>query len=156
MAREKNEDLDEDFSEDEIEELEDDEEDELLDKKEDDLFDNVDIENDYGAPMPEEKHNAHTILDKAIERRDSTRTTFLTESELGRPVFSVRFLSDLEDDAKRLNLVRIENYYHEKIQNVTGTGMSNKGFAMNLNVTQKRDTVRKRIRDNPNAKEVKK
>ena len=134
-----------DFNEDEVEEFEE----EDYDDKEDSLQDQQDLLEEYGAPELEEKHNPHTIISKALEKQDTVRTTFLTESELGRPLFSVRFLSDLHDDALRHKLHRISGYYWEKIQNITSSGMSNKGFVMNLNVTQKRDTTRKRVREIP-------
>ncbi len=75
------------------------------------------------------------------------RTTFLTESELGRPLFSVRFLTDLYSNAKHYNLDRIMDYYWRKIQNITASGLSNKGFGLNIAVTHKRDTTRRRVRE---------
>ena len=129
-------------------------------KMEDQLELSQDMQELYGAPAESQQHNQHSFLAKAaFESRDTIRTTFLSESELGRPLFSVRFLSDLYDiakyyldpilmemkmDPKKYN--GIANYFWEKTQNITHSGMSNKGFAMNLNVTQKKDMVRKRIR----------
>ena len=133
-----------DFSEEQVEEMEDEEE----ETKEEAFDDQQELIEEYGSPDPEEKHNSHFIINKAIEKIDTVRTTYLTESELGRPLFSVRFLSDLHDDALRHNLDRITKYYWEKIQNITSSGMSNKGFVMNLNVTQKRDQTRRRVREN--------
>ncbi len=117
----------------------------------------------YGAPEPEEVLNQHAYLDRAtFKSGDTVRTTLLTEQELGRPLFNVRFLMDLKDlskhyfdpiikelgfDIEKDN--RIATYFEEKIQNITGSGMSRDGFAMNLNVTKKLDATRKRYRENP-------
>ena len=154
MANEDNKDIE--ISLDELEEAEDEMDDDDEDAKEEAFEKNLELQEDYSAPEMEEKHNANLIINKALERPDTVRTTFLTESELGRPIFSVRFMSDLHDDALRLGLDRIANYYYEKIQNVTSSGMSYKGFMMNLNVTQNKDQVRRRMREVPNTKEVKK
>lgn len=106
---------------------------------------------------PEERHNAHTFISKAVFDQPRTlKTTFLTEGELGRPDFSVRFLSsiktvaeDLIDDlAKEFGVKNgVANYFEEKIENITASGLSNRGFSMNMNVTRKMDATRKRIRD---------
>lgn len=120
---------------------------------------NLDIQDDYAAPEAEEKLNQYAIMDKAIKAKDTVRTTFLNEQELGRPLFSVRFYGTYRDlarhyldveldqlgfDAKR-NIVK--EYFNNKIQNITDSGMSNRGFTMNLSVTQKRDVQKKRIRE---------
>ncbi len=111
----------------------------------------------YGSPEPEEKHNQHTFLSNAIKAKDTVRTTFLSETELGRPMFSVRFLLDMEDVSRHyLDIFakscggenRIADYFLNKVQNITDSGMSNKGFAMNLNVTRKMDTTRTRVKGN--------
>lgn len=148
------------LSVDQLEELEED----MEDQKEEDMENQFDVTSDlqegYGSPIPDEKHNAHAFLNKAaFIAEDTVRTTFLKEEELGRPIFTVRFMMDMEDVSHyyldsvlrslKLNPTEwngISNYFKAKIQNVTHSGMSNKGFAMNLNVTQKKDMTRKRIR----------
>ncbi|KKN65818.1 hypothetical protein LCGC14_0477540 [marine sediment metagenome] len=111
----------------------------------------------YGSPEPEEKHNQHTFLSNAIKSKDTVRTTFLSEQEIGKPLFSVRFLLDMEDVShhyldgfaeKLSGKNRISDYFFNKVQNITDSGMSNKGFAMNLNVTRKMDTTRTRVKGN--------
>jgi len=111
----------------------------------------------YSAPEPEEVQNQASFLHKAaFYSPDTTRTTFLHESELGRPLFSVRFIMELENLSayylgelcKELNIEnKIEEYFHQKRETITSSGMSNKGFAMNLNVTRKIDATRKRTRE---------
>lgn len=138
--------------------------DDLEEEKSWENFENQqDFMESYGAPEEEAKINAQSFLHKAaFDSKDTVRTTFLHEGELGRPLFTVRFMLDMEDVAKHylddlpLKLGykvrvpnRISNYFNSKIQNITSSGMSNKGFAMNLNVTQKRDINRQKTRENP-------
>ncbi len=127
---------------------------------EDNFMMNQELMDAYGSPQPQELQNQHSFLHKAAFGSDDTvRTTFLHEHELGRPLFSVRFLMDMEDVAHYyLDPIMIElgmdpkdnaiaNYFGEKLQNITSSGMSNKGFSMNLNVTRKMDATRKRMRE---------
>lgn len=160
--------IEEELTPEEVDEMEQEAEEDSEEREEDSTDLREELTEEYGSPIPEEKHNQWTTINKALGLQDTVRTTFLTESELGRPTFSVRFLMNMHDDAlyalnndlfimgyepKEANL--IANYFWDKLQNVTGSGMSNKGFTMNLNVTQKRDTTRKKIRE-INTKEVKK
>ena len=116
----------------------------------------------YGSPEPEERHNQHTFLSKSIEAKDTVRVTYLDEQELGRPMFSVRFLLDMEDISKlylddlanelsikeQEVLNKVADYFRQKILNITDSGMSKDGFTALLNVTKKLDTVRKKVRVN--------
>lgn len=130
------------------EEMEDMEDEMQEDMVEDNFEMNQELQEQYGSTVGDPKYNQHIFLHRAaFESDDTVRTTYLTESELGRPVFSVRFMMDLYKIAELNGLPLIAGYFREKIQNVTHSGMSNKGFAMNLNVTQKRDIAKKRIRD---------
>ena len=131
------------------------------DSQEDEMLNRNEFQEAYGAPEQEQQSNAHTFLREAVfDSQDTTKTSFLTESELGRPLFNVRFLADIYDICrhyldpicKQLNISpeennRIAKYFWEKSQNVTNTGMSNKGFAMQLNVTRKLNTTRERIKN---------
>ena len=109
------------------------------------------------ADEPEERMNAHSFLHKAVfDQQETLKTTFLSEGELGRPDFSARFLlsiktvaKDLIDPlAKELELHNgIAHYFGEKVENITSSGLSNKGFSMNINVTRKMDATRKKVRD---------
>lgn len=130
------------------------------DQSEDQFLQNQELMSAYPAPEPEERMNAHTFLHKAaFGEVDTTKTTFLSESELGRPLFSVRFMLKMEDVAKYYldSLIRefglkpeeynkIANYFKADVQNTTDSGMSNKGFSMNLNVTRRMDATRRRVK----------
>ena len=148
---------------DELEELQEDFQEDLQDDRH--LSDN-EWQEDYGFPQEEEKHNAHTFLHRAVEAQDPLRTTFLTTEELGRPIFTARFLLDIEDMAihyinplcKALGMNpqthnKLAIYFNEKTKNMTASGMSNKGFAMNLNVTRRMDATRKRLKGGSESQE---
>jgi len=133
----------------------------MAEEGEEDRMDNTqEWQEGYGSPEPEEKQNQHSFLHKAAYGGgDTVRTTFLSQEELGRPLFNIRFLMDLEDISKwylddyakkygvgKMN--RVSDYFLQKINNITDSGMSNDGFAMKLNVTKKIDSVRRRVRSN--------
>lgn len=137
-----------------------DQEDDNEEQIEDDSETRQEFQDDYPAPEPEEKINQWSIIDKATKAPNTLRTTFLDPWELGKPIFSVRFYQTYYDlsrlyldpmikakgrDPRTENLVA--DYFYNKVQNITNSGMSNKGFTMNLNVTHKRDTTRKRVRE---------
>ena len=141
-----------------IEELEDQREEQIEDQAQDQAEFSQEFQEAYGAPEPEVKMDAHAYLWKSsFDHGDTLRTTFLSELELGRPLFTVRFLLDMEDIAKfyidpmakALNVDnKIAHYFWEKVQNVTSSGMSNQGFSPMLSVTRKMDVTRKKIKGN--------
>lgn len=142
---------------------------EMEDGAEDQYDLNRELQEAYGYPEAEEKMNTHSFLHKAaFDSKDTVRTTFLHEGELGRPLFTVRFLMDLKDISKYYfdDILKklgkdsdvenkIANYFEEKLQNITASGMSNKGFVMNLNVTKRVDATRLRKKEQSSEKEVK-
>ena len=144
-----------------IDELEEVQEDAAADADEDRMQRAQEFQEGYGYPTPDEKHNQHTFLSNAVKSEDTTRVTYLDKEELGRPLFSVRFLLDMEDVANHyLNPIadhlskykkdkivknKISQYFFMKVLNITDSGMSKEGFAMNLNVTKKMDTTRKKL-----------
>ena len=150
------------LTEEQLEELEDMQEDATQDAADDQREDTAEWQESYGSPEPEEKHNQHTFLSNAVKALDTVRVSYLDEWELGRPMFNVRFLLDMEDISKfYLDEMAIElskedtnkpvfnnvaNYFRQKILNITDSGMSKEGFAMNLNVTKKMDMLRKKVR----------
>ncbi len=146
------------YTQEQLEELEDMQEEQAEDSQAD-QFENTQANQEaYGSPEPEEKQNQHTLIHKAaFDSDDTVRTTYLDEWELGRPMFSVRFLLDMEDISKfyldDLSIKhdmpnRVSNYFLQKIFNITNSGMSKGGFLMNLNVTKKMDMVRRKIKGN--------
>ncbi len=142
----------------EIEELQEMQEDTADDAAQDQREDNLEFQDAYGSPEPEERQNQHSFLHKsAFDSIDTVRITNLNEFELGRPMFNVRFLLDMEDIskfyldemAKEYDIPNnVSNYFRQKYLNITDSGMSKDGFTALLNVTKKMDTTRKKVRDN--------
>lgn len=148
--------------EDILRQMEEEQQDSLEDQSEDSMLLQQEFQEGYPAPMSPESHNSSSFIHKAtFGSEDTIKTTFLSESELGRPLFNVRFILDMEDIAKhhldgytkKLNVEnRIAKYFREKLKNITDSGMSNRGFSMNLNVTRKMDTTRRRENNIDNLK----
>ena len=144
-----------------LEELEDIEADKSAESQEESMMNQQDWQEAYGSPQSEEVINPARFLHRAaFESEDTLRTTHLNEYELGRPLFSVRFLLDLEDVCKHyidplciaLGLKpeehnKVSKYFKEKIKNVSDSGMSKEGFIAQLNVTKKIESTRSRIKN---------
>ncbi len=75
---------------------------EMKDEEQQDQFENnLDFQEGYGPPEQEERRNSHTFLHRAVfDEEDTIKLTNLDYEELGRPLFNVRFLLDMEDIAK--------------------------------------------------------
>ncbi len=105
--------------------------------------------------------NQHTFLANSLDQENPEKVTFLSESELGNPLFNMRFLQDIEvvckhylDELCKENKMeyKIVQYFRSKIINIADSGMSNKGFIQNMNVTKKVDMTRTRKRNLDNLK----
>lgn len=138
------------------EEMENSETEDTADQQQEQMLNQQEFQEAYGVPEPEQQFNQHAFLAKSLEFGESEKVTYLGESELGRPLFNIRFLLDIEDIAhyyldKMAKDYGCENkiaqYFREKINNVCASGMSNKGFVQNLNVTRRMDATRKRIKN---------
>ena len=148
--------------EDILREIEQQQQDAMEDQSEDNNLNNMEFQEGYPAPTSPESQNSASFIHKAaFDSEDTVKTTFLSESELGRPLFNVRFILDMEDISmyhldeftKQLQVEnRIASYFREKLRNITDSGMSNRGFSMNLNVTRKMDTTRRRENNIDNLK----
>jgi len=56
----------------------------------------------------------------------------------------------LDDTARQLGGINwISKYFLNKIYNISDSGMSNKGFSMNLNVTRKMQSTRTKVKNIP-------
>lgn len=116
---------------------------------------------DIMVPEQETAFNQHTFIASSLDQENPEKITFLSESELGRPLFNMRFLQDIEDVCKHYlddmcSEYSIENkiskYFRAKIKNIADSGLSNKGFIQNMNVTRKVDMTRTRRRNLDNLK----
>lgn len=146
----------EDYEQEMIEEMKELQEDELEEQTEDDMLNRQTWQEAYGVPEPEEKVNQHTFLKDSLSFADPEKVTFLNQYELGRPLFNLRFLLDIEDICKYYldelakkygEENKIADYFREKINNICSSGMSNDGFVQNLNVSKKIDVKRRRIKN---------
>lgn len=140
-------------------------EDEVEDTQQDQFLNQQEFQEAYGSPEPEQKYNQHAFLANSLVFDSPEKVTFMSESELGTPLFNLRFLLDIEDISKyyldkmagELEITnKIAEYFREKIKNISDSGMSNKGFVQNLNVTKKMEATRQRVRNLPDVKGGKK
>lgn len=106
-----------------------------------------DATDDYGAPSPEDKINQFKITQEALKSKINTKTTYLTTMELGRPLFSMRFYLDCAEMCKMYNSKLLEKYFRNKAQTMASSGMSREGFIMKLNVTNRKDVIRRHPRE---------
>ncbi len=149
-------------TEEELELMKEAQEDATSEGAEDSFLDQQEYMEAYGSPQAEEKLNQHAFLNKAVfNTLNTVKNSYFTEEELGRPLFNVRFLMDMEDIAKHyldpfISLFenedkpvenKISNYFLMKAYNISESGMSREGFAMNLNVMRQVQMTRKRERD---------
>ncbi len=132
-------------------------EDESLDAQEEQNMTNQAFNEAHSVNESQEQYNSHNFLADSINFGSPEKVTYLTEQELGRPLFSVRFLLDLEDICYYYidDLVEIHGgsnkvalYFRRKVQNISDSGMSNEGFIQTLNVTRKMDMTRTKKKTN--------
>lgn len=146
----------EQFEQQMLEEMHDLEEDNQSDQQQNDFIERQAWQDSYGVPEQEQQFNQHAFLANSLMFESPEKVTFMSESELGRPLFNLRFLLDIEDICKYYldNLSKelgtenqIAEYFRAKIVNVCSSGMSHKGFVQNLNASKKIDVTRKRTRE---------
>ena len=139
-----------------FEEMKDLQEEEGFEGTEDDILNRGSFQDAMGVPEPEQRFNQHVFLSQSIDSESPEKVTFMSESELGRPLFNLRFLLDIEDICKyyldelaKKNKIenKISQYFRDKINNISSSGMSNKGFIQNLNASKNINVTRSRIRN---------
>ncbi len=135
--------------------------DEAQDSQDEQMMNTSEYQEGIGIPEPEQLFNKHAFLFSSLGQESPEKVTYLTGGELGRPLFTVRFMLDMEDIAKSHldNLFekhgvhnKISAYFRAKIENTADSGMSNEGFIQRMNVTQKVDMKRTRVRNIENLK----
>ena len=114
---------------------------------------NEEIAEGYGYPTEQEKLNQWKIFNDAIKAVDTTRTTYLTKGELGRPLFSVRFYLQCYNRAKAFNAPLIMDYFRKKARVITDSGMSNEGFILKMNVSSNKSIRRTHTKSEDTTKE---
>jgi len=133
----------------EIDELEDDIDDEKEEQVEEqqelmkDLSEE-DIE-DYGSIEPDKTYDLMKFLTEVRDQDDTTRTSYLTKTELGIPLFSVRFWENLKILAIMRKRLLLAKFIQSKILSTTSTGLSREGFLMNTTITRKKEKTRGKL-----------
>jgi len=133
--------MEEDLIEEEIEDMKEEEAEEQQELMKD--LSEEDIE-DYGAVEPEKNFELMKFLTEVRDADDTTRTTYLTKSELGTPLFSVRFWENLKILAIMRKRTILAKFIQSKIFSTTSTGLSREGFLMNTTITKKKEKTRLR------------
>ena len=108
----------------------------------------------YGAPQPEEKHNIHTFLNKITISKDTTKTGFLSDVELGTTPYSERTYKNLALMSNELCNDDIwANYFNAKGEILTATSLSRNAKLISLAVLQRRELadVSENINKKPNT-----
>lgn len=115
-----------------------------------------------GVPEPDQQFGPHHFIAGSLNLDSPEKVTFLDQHELGRPLYHMRFLLDIEDVCKHhvdplCNKFNVPNklsaYFRAKIKNISDSGMSKDGFLQVLNVTKKVDFTRKKTRNMENLKQ---
>jgi len=93
----------------------------------------------FGAPIPEEKHNVHSFLNRVATSTDTTKTGNLSIEELGLPRINLRTYKDMALISKYIiGNDYLSEYYAAKGENITSTSLSKDAKLINLAVIQKR------------------
>jgi hypothetical protein len=97
---------------------------------------------EYGgvSPIPEEKHNIHKFLNEVSKSKDTTKTGFLTDIELGTTPYAERTYKNLELQSKELcNDPLWADYFRQKAEILTATSLSRNAKLLSLAVLQRRE-----------------
>ena len=94
----------------------------------------------YGAPTPDEKQNIHTFLAKVSTSKDTTKTGYLSDVELGVTPYSERTYKNLALISGELcNDDLWQKYFNQKAEILTATSLSRNAKLLSLAVLQKKE-----------------
>jgi len=102
----------------------------------------------YGAPQAEEKQNIFSFFKRVIFMKDTTRTSNLTNDELGFTKIPVRTNLILSLYSEQMGLSGLSNHFMRESQIISDSSLSREGFLDKLAVTQKREMESKTRRSN--------
>ena len=92
------------------------------------------------ATVQEEKHNAHTFLNKVVEEEDTTKLGFLKEEEVGIPRLSARTLKELALYSKEIgDEEEWATYFNRRSEILTSTSLSKDAKLIDLAIVQRRE-----------------
>ena len=92
-----------------------------------------------GYPKQSEKQNIFAFFKRVITMADTTRTSNLTEDEMGAVKVPVRTNLELAQYCKAMGLTGLGNYFLAESQIISNSSLSREGFLDKLAVTQKRE-----------------
>ncbi len=93
----------------------------------------------FGTPVPEEKQNVFSFLNKVATSDDTTKVGNLTAEEVGLPKLSLRTYKEMElISGTIMNNQFFADYYKAKGEILTSTSLSKDAKLLNLAVIQKR------------------
>jgi len=94
----------------------------------------------FGAQLPEEKYNVHTFLHKVATSDDTTKTSNVTEDELGMAKHPVRsYLSFALLSDKIIRNDYFKEYFESESEIVTSSSLGKNGFLIKAAITQKKE-----------------
>jgi len=92
------------------------------------------------APVAEEKQNIHTFLAKVSTSKDTTKTGYLSDIELGVTPYSERTYKNLALMSGELcNDELWQKYFNQKAEILTATSLSRNAKLLSLAVLQKKE-----------------
>lgn len=92
-----------------------------------------------GSPYPEEKHTVHTFLHKIASSKDTTKTAFLGDEELGTARNPVRAYKNVALFAKMvMHNDKLSEYFNSESEIVTASSLSREGFLVKMGITTTR------------------
>jgi len=135
MTEEKEDFPDIDTVEDEKEEQREEDSELMEDLREDELI-------GYGSPQAEAVYERFKFLTEVRDNAETIKSSFLTKSELGTPLFSVRFWITQELKARAAGMDLLGDFLHLKAIGTTDTGLSREGFLINSAITKRKESHR--------------
>lgn len=92
-----------------------------------------------GSPYPEEKHTVHTFLNKIATSKDTTKTGFITNEELGTARNPVRAWKHVSRHARMvMHNDKLAEYCEGEGEDITSTSLSREGFLVKMGITTTR------------------
>ena len=93
----------------------------------------------YGTPTPEEKQNIHTFLTNVVKSKDTTKTGYLSDVELGVTPYSERTYKTIELYSENANDDLWATHFKKRAEILTATSLSRNAKLLSLAVLQRRE-----------------
>jgi len=90
-------------------------------------------------PKEDEKQNIFSFFKRVIGMKDTTKTSNLSEDELGFAYVPVRTWKEIALYCEKQGLTGLGTYFAAKAHIITDSSLSKEGFLDKLAVTQKRE-----------------